>query len=277
LLLLDGHESHKTYEFLDFCVQHKILVYFLRPHTSHITQPLDVGVFQAYKHWHGEQIGMAYGQGIATTTKVDFLDRLTEIRRRTFKKSTIQSGWRRTGLYPWDPDVVLRRLQPQTTPEPPEQTYRGLLPSPVWLRTPENAAELQEIWEQLEKGVVQHSDASEKFSKASEKLFNVVSLLEQRLKDMSAAQAHKNAINASKRRVGGLQGEPSSMYVANARKAILTRKEKERTKLAKKQAKAAKIASDKAEVDQVQPQANQTLENVAIQFLNPLLATEWVS
>lgn len=39
LLLLDGHASHKTYEFLSFCLEKDIIPFFLVPHTTHICQP----------------------------------------------------------------------------------------------------------------------------------------------------------------------------------------------------------------------------------------------
>src|SRR5271170_1385657 len=42
LLILDGHGSHVTGEFLGYCIQHKIVLLVLPPHTSHLTQPLDV-------------------------------------------------------------------------------------------------------------------------------------------------------------------------------------------------------------------------------------------
>src|SRR5438046_7214084 len=49
ILICDGHESHVTSRFLAHCLQHHIHVLLLPPHTSHITQPLDVGVFGPLK------------------------------------------------------------------------------------------------------------------------------------------------------------------------------------------------------------------------------------
>lgn len=50
------YRSHMTYEFVDFCERNNIILYFLPPHRSHLLQPLDVGVFHAYKHWHSGAI-----------------------------------------------------------------------------------------------------------------------------------------------------------------------------------------------------------------------------
>ena len=53
LLIVDGHESHRSLAFQDLCEENKIITLCMPPHTSHILQPLDVGCFaplkQAYK------------------------------------------------------------------------------------------------------------------------------------------------------------------------------------------------------------------------------------
>ena len=49
VLLLDGHKSHINLELSKFCKQDGILLYCLPPHSSHITQPLDVGFFSPLK------------------------------------------------------------------------------------------------------------------------------------------------------------------------------------------------------------------------------------
>ena len=48
-LMLDGHSFHIDLETSKFCSDHGILLYCLPPHSSHITQPLDVGFFSPLK------------------------------------------------------------------------------------------------------------------------------------------------------------------------------------------------------------------------------------
>ena len=48
LLIMDGHVSHITYEFLRYCLDHNIYPLVIPSHTSHILQPLDVGLFGPY-------------------------------------------------------------------------------------------------------------------------------------------------------------------------------------------------------------------------------------
>lgn len=45
LLILDGHNSHCTYPFVEYCGRHKIALICLPSHTTHRLQPCDVGVF----------------------------------------------------------------------------------------------------------------------------------------------------------------------------------------------------------------------------------------
>jgi hypothetical protein len=46
LLILDGHGSHITMEFIDYCDRHRILLMILPPHSTHTLQPLDVVLFK---------------------------------------------------------------------------------------------------------------------------------------------------------------------------------------------------------------------------------------
>ena len=49
LLIMDGHGTHTMESSVDFCRLNKIDVCFMPAHTSHILQPLDVGIFSSYK------------------------------------------------------------------------------------------------------------------------------------------------------------------------------------------------------------------------------------
>ena len=49
LLVLDGHGSHITIEVIEFAQSNNIHLLCLPSHTSHILQPLDIGVFKSFK------------------------------------------------------------------------------------------------------------------------------------------------------------------------------------------------------------------------------------
>jgi hypothetical protein len=73
LLLFDGHGSHLTYKFLDFCDKKKIIPFCFPPHTTHLLQPLDSKPFQLYKHYFYKQNNAIVTWGGSTGDKRDFL------------------------------------------------------------------------------------------------------------------------------------------------------------------------------------------------------------
>jgi hypothetical protein len=53
LLILDGHESHNSVNFYQYCEEHKIITLCMPPHSLHLLQPLDVGCFAPLKKAYG--------------------------------------------------------------------------------------------------------------------------------------------------------------------------------------------------------------------------------
>ncbi|USP76146.1 plasma membrane calcium-transporting atpase 2 [Curvularia clavata] len=73
LLILDGHSSHATPEFDQYCADNKIITLCMPPHTSHLLQPLDVGCFSPLKRVYGREIEELARQGVYHIDKIDFL------------------------------------------------------------------------------------------------------------------------------------------------------------------------------------------------------------
>ena len=46
LLIVDGHGSHLTQDFFDYCEAHRIILAVFPPHSTHTLQPLDVVMFK---------------------------------------------------------------------------------------------------------------------------------------------------------------------------------------------------------------------------------------
>src|SRR5205814_334362 len=57
LLIVDGHGSHTTDDFMWNCYSENIFLLFLPAHSSHVLQPLDIGVFSALKAAYRRYIG----------------------------------------------------------------------------------------------------------------------------------------------------------------------------------------------------------------------------
>ena len=88
------------------------------PHTANLLQPLDVVCLQPYKHFHAEAVNTAIRTGCSDFNKLEFFAALSTIGEQTFKRTTILSAFRQTGLTPFNPDVVLSKF-PAATPSPP--------------------------------------------------------------------------------------------------------------------------------------------------------------
>ena len=72
VLLVDGHSTHIDIEISKFCNKNGILLYCLPAHSSHITQPLDVGFYgplkQAWKKAVSEYSCNNIGKSITKQT-----------------------------------------------------------------------------------------------------------------------------------------------------------------------------------------------------------------
>jgi DDE superfamily endonuclease/Tc5 transposase DNA-binding domain/helix-turn-helix, Psq domain len=119
LLILDGHSSHLTPQFDQFCSAHSIIPLCMPSHSSHLLQPLDLSCFGPLKRAYGAQIEDYQRLGVNHIDKQDFLEAFSLARITAYKPTTIISGFRGTGLVPFDPTQVLKRLRIERTPPPP--------------------------------------------------------------------------------------------------------------------------------------------------------------
>jgi hypothetical protein len=74
LLIIDGHGSHLTQDFLAFCDENKILLFVFPPHSTHTLQPLDVVCFKPLSSSYSQamDIFMHTTQGYLAIKKGDF-------------------------------------------------------------------------------------------------------------------------------------------------------------------------------------------------------------
>ena len=56
MLVLDGYKSHESAEFQEYCKTHNIITLGLPPHSSHLTQLLNIRYFSILKRAYGRQI-----------------------------------------------------------------------------------------------------------------------------------------------------------------------------------------------------------------------------
>ncbi|CAK5274984.1 unnamed protein product, partial [Mycena citricolor] len=100
LLVLDGHGSHEALELIDLARENNIILLLLPPHTTHKLQPLDVGVFGPFSRAWTEKCDDVVDDTTKEMPKEDFVKHYMDVRRQTFKPATIQTAFRKSGLFP---------------------------------------------------------------------------------------------------------------------------------------------------------------------------------
>jgi hypothetical protein len=109
ILVVDGHGSHISVEFLYLCKINRIQLIFLPPHTSHITQPLDLTCFSPIKTRYREKIAeLAVFDDASKVKKERFITAYRHARDESLTERVIRSGFRKAGLIPYNPEVVLQ-------------------------------------------------------------------------------------------------------------------------------------------------------------------------
>jgi hypothetical protein len=112
LLILDGHGSHISIDFLWLCKQHKIHLLFLPPHSSHILQPLDLAPFSVLKSRYRSYIAeLATLNNAALVKKERYTSCYYMAREEGLTDRVIRAGWKAAGLCPFNINQVLQSSQ----------------------------------------------------------------------------------------------------------------------------------------------------------------------
>lgn len=102
LLLIDGHSSHLTLKFIEFALDHNIHLLCFPPHSTHVLQPLDVGIFGPLGTYYSNEVDcwmrahpyQAIGKG-------DFYPLCQKARAQALRQSNIKAAFAATGLAPY--------------------------------------------------------------------------------------------------------------------------------------------------------------------------------
>jgi hypothetical protein len=164
-LVLDGHGSHLTPKFDEFCYENDVIPICMPAHSSHLLQPLDVGCFAVLKRAYGRLIETRMRLGFNHVDKLDFLDTYPNARFEAYKPETIKNSFAATGLVPYDPNRVIQKLNIQIrTPTPPisrgSDSSRNFTP-----KTPKTLKQLRRQASSLKKLLNQRSTSPQSPSK----------------------------------------------------------------------------------------------------------------
>ena len=110
MLVLDRHESHESAAFQEYCKANNIITLCLPPHLSHLTQPLDIGCFSVLKRIYRRQIETFIKAHINHITKVEFFIAFYAAYNQSITTQNAKAGFRGAGLVPFDPQVIISKL-----------------------------------------------------------------------------------------------------------------------------------------------------------------------
>ncbi|KAH7462375.1 hypothetical protein FOMA001_g18549 [Fusarium oxysporum f. sp. matthiolae] len=100
LLVIDGFSGHGSFAFREYCIKFNILVAFLLPHSTHMLQPMDLGVFQWLKNAHQKRLRDALRKGNLSFNRRDFAGSFKEIFDEGFTPAHIITGFEKSGIFP---------------------------------------------------------------------------------------------------------------------------------------------------------------------------------
>jgi hypothetical protein len=115
LLIADGHGSHIRADFIAHCMENDIDLLIMPPHCSHLLQPLDVGVFAAFKRAHSNETDATSRLSTQRISRLEWMEIFIRARAKAVKLDNILGGWRGAGLVPNNPQKILDHLPRHTT------------------------------------------------------------------------------------------------------------------------------------------------------------------
>ena len=72
MIVINEHDNHMTLQFLNYVTKHNILLFTFSSHSTHLTQSLNIEVFQLFKHSHTEEVDRAMRVDEVKFTKLNF-------------------------------------------------------------------------------------------------------------------------------------------------------------------------------------------------------------
>jgi hypothetical protein len=101
--------------FIDYCHLNRILLAVFPPHSTHRLQPLDVSLFAPLATFYSQELNQFTIdlEGLTRLTKRDFFRLFWIAFGKAFVQSNIESGWKKTGLHPFQPGAVLEKFLPK--------------------------------------------------------------------------------------------------------------------------------------------------------------------
>ena len=127
IVLLDGHITHCQDDFIIKCHENHIVPYQFSSHLTHVLQPLDVGVFRPWKHYHNMAIYDTLHSLDMEYTISSFFQDLNTICKKTFQPSTINNSFIESGMFPVLYKKALKKLRCYNKAKCTEKHPQGII------------------------------------------------------------------------------------------------------------------------------------------------------
>jgi len=106
VLLLDGHGSHLTLEFIQYARQANITVICYPPHTTHLLQGLDVVAFAQLKRIYARHVKAFETDTCRSVRKADFGKVFGNAFLEAFTPELVAKMFEATGVHPFNPNRI---------------------------------------------------------------------------------------------------------------------------------------------------------------------------
>ena len=131
LLITDGHDSHTSMDFINYCDRNRILLAVFPSHATHTLQPLDVVMFKSLSTNYQKELDdfILQSKGLLSMAKRDFFALFWKAWVATMEKPLILKAFQATGLWPQNAEPILQRFtrkQPSVTPESSDDSKSSL-------------------------------------------------------------------------------------------------------------------------------------------------------
>jgi hypothetical protein len=114
LLIVDGHSSHVNMKFIEAADRLRIIILVLPPHSTHRLQPLDVSLFSPLATAYTKELNnlLFISTGYISMSKRMFYGMFKVAWAKAFTKENIISAFAKTGIWPFNPEIVMAAIRP---------------------------------------------------------------------------------------------------------------------------------------------------------------------
>ena len=119
ILIIDGHGSHMSLKLIYSTIENNVILYCLPPYTTNLLQPLDISVYKPLKNQFSTITDFTVLASVTheatkiTVNKTNLPILFKEAFEKTMSMKTIISGFRTSGICPFNPEAILKeRLMP---------------------------------------------------------------------------------------------------------------------------------------------------------------------